>query len=168
MYQPDEELKSLAKLAIELGLDAVIASNPEWTAVEAALRKTGRRRRVAGGAGKGAGALVQRVHRHRLVPPRPQLERPDEHPALRHRHLHREAQTGRFDRATDREGARRARPHHRRVPRPDPEGRGPQTVRRVARLRQDRVPLRRKPPVLRRALVPFGVLEQDARSRRRS
>jgi pyruvate,water dikinase len=42
MYQPDEELKRLAKLAIELGLDAVLASNPEWTAVEASLRKSGR------------------------------------------------------------------------------------------------------------------------------
>lgn len=41
MYQPDEELKQLAKLAIELKLDAVIASNPEWTAVESSLRKNG-------------------------------------------------------------------------------------------------------------------------------
>ncbi|MGO9698887.1 MAG: hypothetical protein ACLPX7_06445, partial [Xanthobacteraceae bacterium] len=42
MYQPDEELKRLAKLAIELDLDAVLASNPEWTAVEASLRKARR------------------------------------------------------------------------------------------------------------------------------
>ena len=41
MYQPDEELKRLAKLAIELKLDSVIVSNPEWTAVESSLRKNG-------------------------------------------------------------------------------------------------------------------------------
>ena len=38
MYQPDEELKKLAKLAIELGLDGTIVSSPKWTEVEAALK----------------------------------------------------------------------------------------------------------------------------------
>ena len=42
MYQPDEELKKLAKLAVELGLDPVLTSSTEWTAVEAALRKASR------------------------------------------------------------------------------------------------------------------------------
>ncbi|TAN54515.1 MAG: PEP-utilizing enzyme, mobile region [Betaproteobacteria bacterium] len=39
MYQPDEELKKLAKRAIELGVDQAVAFSPEWTAVEAALKK---------------------------------------------------------------------------------------------------------------------------------
>ncbi|MGO9005570.1 MAG: PEP-utilizing enzyme [Beijerinckiaceae bacterium] len=42
MYRPDDELKRLAKLAIELGLDPVLTSSPEWTVVEAALRKAAR------------------------------------------------------------------------------------------------------------------------------
>ncbi|TRZ58135.1 MAG: PEP-utilizing enzyme, mobile region, partial [Rhodocyclaceae bacterium] len=39
MYQPDEELKKLAKKAIELGVEATVCSSPEWDVVEAALRK---------------------------------------------------------------------------------------------------------------------------------
>ncbi len=38
MYQPDEELKKLAKLAIALGIDATIVSSQKWTEVEAALK----------------------------------------------------------------------------------------------------------------------------------
>jgi len=39
MYQPDEELKKLAKKAIELGVDAAVCFSQEWTEVEAALKK---------------------------------------------------------------------------------------------------------------------------------
>ncbi|MCX7175371.1 MAG: PEP-utilizing enzyme [Proteobacteria bacterium] len=39
MYQPDEELKKLARKAIELGVDGTVCSNPAWTVVEAALKK---------------------------------------------------------------------------------------------------------------------------------
>ena len=39
MYQPDDELKKLAKKAIELGIEATVCSSPEWGVVEAALRK---------------------------------------------------------------------------------------------------------------------------------
>jgi pyruvate,water dikinase len=39
MYQPDEELKKLAKLAVELGIDATVVSSQKWTEVEAALKK---------------------------------------------------------------------------------------------------------------------------------
>lgn len=39
MYQPDEELKKLAKRAIELGVDNVVTFSQEWTEVEAALKK---------------------------------------------------------------------------------------------------------------------------------
>jgi pyruvate,water dikinase len=38
MYQPDEELKKLAKKAIELGIEATVCSSQEWSVVEAALR----------------------------------------------------------------------------------------------------------------------------------
>jgi pyruvate,water dikinase len=39
MYQPDEELKKLAKLAVKLGLNATVVSSQKWTEVEAALKK---------------------------------------------------------------------------------------------------------------------------------
>ncbi|MBI2313825.1 MAG: PEP-utilizing enzyme, mobile region [Betaproteobacteria bacterium] len=39
MYRPDEELKKLAKKAVELGVDSTIASSQKWTEVEAALKK---------------------------------------------------------------------------------------------------------------------------------
>ncbi len=42
MYRPDEELKRLANLAIELGLDPVLTSSPEWPVVEVALHKAAR------------------------------------------------------------------------------------------------------------------------------
>src|SRR5690606_27492780 len=42
MYQPDEELKKLARLAIELGVDRAVTSSPEWTEVERALKETPR------------------------------------------------------------------------------------------------------------------------------
>ena len=38
MYQPDEESKKLAKLAIPLGLDGTVVYSPKWTTVEAALK----------------------------------------------------------------------------------------------------------------------------------
>ncbi|HMM54000.1 MAG TPA: PEP-utilizing enzyme [Candidatus Desulfobacillus sp.] len=38
MYQPDEELKKLAKKAIELGVDQAVCSSAEWTAVEKTLQ----------------------------------------------------------------------------------------------------------------------------------
>ena len=37
MYQPDEELKKLARRAIEYGVDGVVLSSREWTEVEKAL-----------------------------------------------------------------------------------------------------------------------------------
>ncbi|SPE36447.1 PEP-utilising protein mobile region [Burkholderiales bacterium] len=39
MYQPDEELKKLARKAIELGIDPVVTFSKEWKEVEAALKK---------------------------------------------------------------------------------------------------------------------------------
>ena len=38
MYQPDEELKKLARRAVELGVDGLVKSSSEWTAVESALK----------------------------------------------------------------------------------------------------------------------------------
>ncbi len=40
MYQPDEELKRLARLGVESRLDPVLSSSPEWSVVEAALKQS--------------------------------------------------------------------------------------------------------------------------------
>ena len=40
MYQPDEELKKLARRAIELGVDEIVCFSPDWKVVEEALKKT--------------------------------------------------------------------------------------------------------------------------------
>lgn len=39
MYQPDEQLKKLARLALELRVDEVLCFSPEWSVVEEALKK---------------------------------------------------------------------------------------------------------------------------------
>jgi pyruvate,water dikinase len=44
MYRPDEELKSLARLAVELGVDEVLGSSQAYSEVEAALVATSRGR----------------------------------------------------------------------------------------------------------------------------
>ncbi|MBI4969138.1 MAG: PEP-utilizing enzyme, mobile region [Rhodospirillales bacterium] len=40
MYQPDEELKNLARKAVELGVDGAVVSKPTFTAASAELKKT--------------------------------------------------------------------------------------------------------------------------------
>ena len=40
MYEPDEQLKKLARRAIELGVDEILTFSPKWTEVEEALKKT--------------------------------------------------------------------------------------------------------------------------------
>lgn len=40
MYQPDEQLKKLAKRAVELGIDATLSSSPNFDQVAAALKQT--------------------------------------------------------------------------------------------------------------------------------
>jgi len=42
MYRPDEELKNLARLAVEMRIDGAFAGNAEWSAVEASLRRDAR------------------------------------------------------------------------------------------------------------------------------
>ena len=62
-------------------------------------------------------------------------------------------------------GHGRARSHHRRLPRAA-RRRGRHRIRPEPRARPDGVPVRREPQLLRRALVPHGLLEQGPRVRR--
>ena len=138
MYRPDEELKGLARKAIELGVEALVTSSTEWTVVEAALKAQP----------KGVEWLTSLN-------------------LSREPWFNVSTGTGWF--------------HHDRswndqmnVPLSGiatyigklKQGVNIERPREKVCAERDRVPLRREPPVLRRALVPFGVLEQDARSRR--
>ena len=64
MYRPDDELKKLAALAVELDLGDLFVEGAEPAKVLAALAERGRRRRpLAGRARGGEGPVVQRLGR---------------------------------------------------------------------------------------------------------
>ncbi|MEZ5617713.1 MAG: hypothetical protein R3E40_05485 [Rhodocyclaceae bacterium] len=77
MYRPDEELKGLAKKAVELGVDATVCFSQEWTEVEAALKKLPKGVEWLTSLNLSREPWFNVSHRHRLVPPRPLLERPE-------------------------------------------------------------------------------------------
>jgi pyruvate,water dikinase len=164
MYKPDDELKELAKKAIALGVAQAVAGNRDWVAVKLAVEK------LPGGAewlaafekarypwfnvSTGTGWFhTDRSWNDTLDIPLSGIQT----------YIAKLDAGVSIDRPTEQVRAERDRITAEY--RPDHQRSRPETVRRVARLRQDRVPLCREPPVLRRALVPFGVLEQDARSR---
>ena len=97
MYQPDEELKKLAQQGDRAGRR--LGRSPSarnGRVVEAALKKLPKGVEWLTSLEPGARALVQHLHRHRLVPPRPLVERPDERAAVGHRHLHRQSSSRAF------------------------------------------------------------------------
>ena len=81
LFQPDEELKKLAQLAVELGLADRFAGSAlrRRRARRAARRPAGRQ--VAGGLGGGQAALVQLLGRQRLLPQRQGVAGVPGHPA---------------------------------------------------------------------------------------
>ena len=122
LYRPDDELKRLAKEAQRLGLAEAIAGTGSAETLFAALRDDAGGRRVGGGLGAHRRPVVRRQHRPR--PPR-RLPRPPHlgggpgHPAGVGARVPAPPRCRRGDRPAHRGGARRARPHHRGVPRPD-------------------------------------------------
>ena len=87
-------------------------------------------------------------------------------PFAGHPRLHRPGQGGRVAGAAGRQAAGRAPAADRRLPRAARLRRGARRVRPDDRARASRVPLRRGPQVLLRALVHEPVLQQDPRVRR--
>ena len=165
LFRPDDELQKLAKLAVELGVADALATRHRRRGARGrgrAPRRGGVGRRLGGGQGP----VVQLLLGQRLLQRRQGLARPPRDPARLHARLHRASvQAGEdIDRPTEAD-RRRARPDHRRVPRAAARRRGARGVRREARALADRVPLRREPQLLHRALGAVGLLAQDPRAR---
>ncbi len=74
-FRPDDELRKLARLALELGLADAIIGNEDPDAVLAAIAAAPERRAVAGGVRGGQGAVVLVLDRAGLLPPAPRLDR---------------------------------------------------------------------------------------------
>ena len=167
MYRPDDELRQLARLAVEAGVADLFTEGCSPAAVLAALAERGEGgQRWLGRVRAGPRPLVQRVHRRRLLPPPPQLGRRPDGPVRRaapvrgpgpRRHARRPAHRG---------AAGRTGPHRVVVPRPAGHRRGAGRVRPDARAVPAGLPVRGGPQVLLRALVHQPVLRQDPRVRR--
>ena len=165
LFQPDEEIKKLARLAVELGIADRFSGDAagRTAAGRAARRPAGRQ--VAGRLGGGPAALVQLLGRDHLLPQRQGVAGVPGHPARLPARLHHQGAARRVAGAADRSRHRRARPDRGRVHRADRQRRGPGHVPGQARACPHGVPVRGEPQLLRRALGPLGDLAEDARPR---
>ena len=109
------------------------------------------------------GPVVQLHRRQRLLRPRQVLERAPGDPAGLHRGLHPPRGRGPGNHAPGRGPHRRTRPHHRGIPRAA-RRRKPGPLRRQARARRHRLPVRGEPQLLHRALDHGRLLAQDPRA----
>ena len=164
LFPPDDELKKLARARGRAGR--------RGTAVARHRRRgaRGRRRRATRGRvgrrlGGGQGPVVQLLLRQRHVQRRQGVARPPRDPARVRPRLRRPAAGGPGHRAADGADRRRARPDHGRVPRAAARRRDARGVRREARAVADRVPVRREPQLLHRALVAVAVLAPHPQAR---
>ena len=167
LFKPDDELRRLAKLAVELDVaDALASGGVDEALAAVAARPRGEEWLAAwegakdpwfnfsSGNGFYSTDLVWLDH----------LEIP-----LGFLRDYMRARAGRGGhRPADGGDRRRARPHHRGVPRAAARRRGAGGVRREAGPLAAGVPLRGEPQLLRRALGAVGVLAQDPRARRRA
>ena len=88
LFRPDDELKQLAKLAVELGIQSAFANTDDVEATLAAVAAApGGDRWIAAVRGR-PGPVVQLHRGQRLLRPRQVLERAPGDPARLHRRLH--------------------------------------------------------------------------------
>ena len=165
VFRPDDELKKLARLAVELGVDGVFADTTHPERVEERLRTTPRGPAVAVRGGTrppipgstsprapasttptGSGSSTARSRSASSATTRPGCG-------------------GGGPRAPAEAAARRARPDHLRVRGPDAHRCRPGRVPREAAPGPGGLPLRGEPQLLRRALGARDDLAQDARAR---
>ena len=123
LFRPDAELRRLAQLALDTGVDGAFAAGRSPAEVDAALGSQRSRPRVAGGARAGQGPVVQHGHRRRPLPLLRQLARRPADPVRVAQRTYRRAARGRRAPASDRGDRARARAARRRVPRPARRGR---------------------------------------------
>ena len=114
LFKPDAELRRLARLAIETGVDGAFVEGRTPAEIEAELAPERGRARLAGRARAGQGPVVQHGHRRRPVPLLPQLARRSEHPLRGADRPHERAARRRADRPADRGDRARARAAGRR------------------------------------------------------
>ena len=165
VFRPDDELKELARLAVELGVDGVFADTERPGAGRRAAAGHSRGPAVAGPVGRGRRALVRLLLGLRLLPLRPGLERAPRDPVRLRPRLRGPGAAGGGPRAPAGAPARRAGPDHRRVRGPDAHRCRPGRVPREAAPGPGGLPLRGEPQLLRRALGARDDLAQDARAR---
>ena len=80
LFRPDAELRRLARLALETGVDGAFAAGRTPAEIDAELAQSEAGRELAGRAREGQGPVVQHGHRRRPLPLLPQLARRPEHP----------------------------------------------------------------------------------------
>ena len=115
LFRPDAELRRLARLAIETGVDGAFVEGRTPEEIEAELAPSDAGTRLARGARGGQGPVVQHGHGRRPLPLLPQLARRPEHPVRVADRPHQRAQGRRADRPPDRGDRARARPARERV-----------------------------------------------------
>ena len=165
VFRPDDELKKLARLAVELGVDGVFADTAHPERVDERLRTTPEGRQWLSAVGRGRRSLVRLLLGLRLLPLRPGLDRAPRDPVRLRPRLRGQGAAGGGPRAPAEAAARRARPDHLRVRGTDAHRRRPGRVRREAAPGPGGLPLRGEPQLLRRALGARDDLAQDARAR---
>ena len=168
LFRPDEELKKLARLAVDARRRRRASTSTSAAEVIEALRGSDAGQAVAGRSGTasaepwfnfstGTGFYHYRQGVDRAPGDPVRVHRATTSPSC----ARGSTSTGPIDGHPG-----RARPDRRRVRRAAGHRRGPGRLRAEARPGPDGVPLRREPQLLRRALEPLGALAQDARARR--
>ena len=165
LFKPSAELRRLAQLAIDTGVDGAFVEGRTPGGDRRRARRERGGPRLARGARADQGPLVQHGDRRRPLPLLPQLVRRPEHPVRVGRRPRAGAQGRRGGRAADRGARTRARPARGGVRRAARRGR-PEGVPGAARALAHRLPVRRGAQVLLRLLVPDALVEQGARVRR--
>ena len=110
MFRPDDELKALARSALDKGVDGVFSDGRSARGDPRRAERVGTGPRVDRRPRVAAAPMVLHVHRRRLLPPPPGVGRRPETAVRCDRRVHPAARRGPKPRAAEGAAARRARP----------------------------------------------------------